>query len=407
MGADVESYVKSCDVCQKTKIKRHKPYGTMQALPSPDQPWKEIALDFMSGVPLSMRDGVAYDAILVVVDRYSKMALYFPVSKTITAVQTADILIDRVFSRFGFPSGIVSDRDPRFTSEFWSDLCYYAKITRRMSTAFHPQTDGQTERQNQTLQEYLRSFCTTCQMEWAKQLPIAEFAYNNAIRSDLGVSPFRVVLGYDPQMYFDTEDSVPEGRIPAAKERIKHLAELRKDLQKRLEDASKSQAKYYNRKHQPISFKKGDLVLVSTKNLRLRDASKKLSQRLMGPFRIDEPVGSQAYRVHLPTASRIHDVFHVSAMEPYHQRAGTQEILLPPDIIDDQEEYEVEEILDTTRKRGVAWYLVKWKGWPDEYNQWLTQEDMPNAAEAVQEFQDKKKQKRGAIKSKRGRKSRR
>jgi transposase InsO family protein len=369
MRSDVETYVRSCDICQKIKVKRHKPYGTMQALPSPDTPWREIALDFMSGLPISVRGGVAYDAILVVVDRFSKMALYFAVSKTITASETADLLIDTVFSRFGFPSGIVSDRDPRFTSEFWSELCYCAKITRRLSTAFHPQTDGQTERQNQTLQQYLRAFCTTCQTDWAKHLPIAEFAYNNAYRSDLKASPFRMVLGYDPQMRFNTEDSIIEGRIPAAKQRIQQIQDLRAELQSRLDEASKAQATYYNRKRQPLSFKKGDLVLVSTKHLRLRDASRKLSQRYMGPFRVDEPIGTQAYRLHLPTGARIHNVFHVSAMEPYQQRAGKQEKLPIPELIDDQEEYEVEEVTDATRKQGACWYLVKWKGWPTEYNQ--------------------------------------
>jgi hypothetical protein len=400
MGEDVAAYVKTCDVCQKTKVKRHRPYGEMQALPSPDGPWKEIALDFMSGVPLSMRGGVAYDAILVVVDRYSKMALYFPVSKTITAVETADLLIDNVFTRFGFPSGMVSDRDPRFTSQFWSDLCYYAKITKRMSTAFHPQTDGQTERQNQTLQEYLRSFCTTCQTKWAAKLPIAEFAYNNSVHSAHGHTPFRVVLGYDPQVYFDTEDSVTGGRVPAAEERIRQIANLRAELQQRLRDASVAQAKYYNMKHLPLTFKKGDLVLISTKNLRLKVPSTKMAQRRMGPYRIDEPVGSQAYRVHLPADSRIHNVFHVSALEPYQSREGEQEVLPPPELIDDEEEYEVEEVIGKRQRQGIAYYLVKWKGWPKEYNQWVPEQDISNAKALVQDFE---KQKRSGTKESRSR----
>ena len=394
MGDDVAAYVKSCDICQKVKVKRHKPYGKMQPLPKPTRPWEEIAIDFMSGVPLSMRGEVVYDAILVIVDRYSKMALYFPVTKTVKAADIADILIDSVFTRFGFPNGIVSDRDPRFTSDFWSELCYYAKVKRRLSTAFHPQTDGQTERQNQTLQEYLRAFCSLTQREWASRLPIAEFAFNNAFRTDLGATPFRVVLGYDPPSYFDAEDSVDKGRVPAAKERIQRIHELREDLQERLEHASEAQAKYYNQKHQPITFKKDQLVLISTKNLRLQGPSKKMAPRMMGPFRIHEPVGSQAYRVHLPTDSRIHNVFHVSAMEPYHSRNGEQEVLPIPELADDEEQYEVEEVLGSTRKRGEVWYMVKWKGWPEEYNQWVLKEDL-NADELVREWEAKKSRRRG------------
>ena len=392
MGDDVATYVKSCDICQKAKVKRHKPYGEMQPLPKPTRPWEEIAMDFMSGVPLSKRGEVVYDAILVIVDRYSKMALYFPVQKTIKAAEVADILIDSIFTRFGFPKGIVSDRDPRFTSEFWSELCYYAKVKRRLSTAFHPQTDGQTERQNQTLQEYLRAFCSLTQRDWAARLPIAEFAFNNAFRSDLDATPFRVVLGYDPPSYFDAGDSVEKGRVPAAKERIQRIHELRKDLQKRLERASESQAKYYNQKHQPMTFKKDQLVLISTKNLRLQGPSKKMAPRMMGPFRIHEPVGAQAYRVHLPTDSRIHNVFHVSAIEPYHARDGDQEVLPLPELLDDEEEYEVEEVLRKERRRGAMWYLVKWKGWPEEYNEWLPEDNMANAQGAVHDFEQQQAQ---------------
>jgi hypothetical protein len=393
MDSDVAEYVRSCDICQKTKVKRHIPYGKMEALPSPRAPWKEIALDFMSGVPPSMRGGVAYDAILVVVCRFSKMALYFPVKKTITAPQLIDLLIDCVFTRFGFPDGIVSDRDPRFTSEFWSEVCFYAKVKRRLSTAFHPQTDGQTERQNQTIQEYLRAFCSEHQSEWAKRLPVAEFAYNNSHRADLGISPFFAVLGYNPSMQFDAGDSTFEGEVPAAKERIQRIHELRKTLRKRLEDASKAQATYYNERHKPMKFSKNDLVLVSTKNLRLRSASRKMSQRMMGPFRIDEPVGSQAYRIHLPAKSKIHNVFHVSLLEPYHRREGAQESLPPPELIECEEEWEVEEILAKRMRQGSLWYKVRWKDWGAEYDQWIPEGDMTHAKELVDAFKNKAKSK--------------
>ena len=386
MDSAVAAYVKSCDVCQKIKVKRHQPYGEMVALPSPDRPWKEIALDFMSGVPPSLLRDCVYNAILVVVDRYSKMAVYLAVKKTITAEQTWSLLEDCVFSRFGWPEGIVSDRDTRFTSDFWSELCFYAKVKRRLSTAFHPQTDGQTERQNQTLQEYLRAFCSECQNEWAKRLPIAEFAYNNAYRSDLKCSPFFAVYGYDPSMRFDVEGAVSQGRVPAVAKRLETLQELRKSLQKRLEQASESQAKYYNQKHKPMQFKKNDLVLVSTKNLRLRGPSAKMSQRFMGPFRVDEPIGKQAYRLHLPTRMKIHNVFHVSALEPYQERAGAPPALPIPEL-EEQDDWEIEQILDRERVRGACWYLVKWKDWPEEYNQWLPSEGLAGASDMLKDFE--------------------
>lgn len=118
-------------------------------------------MDFITGLPLSKRDACVYDAILVVVDRYTKMARYIPTQKTATAAQLADLFIDQIVRFFGLPQGIVSDRGSVFTSQFWADLCFVAKVKRRLSTAFHPQTDGQTERQNQTLEQYLRLYVGT------------------------------------------------------------------------------------------------------------------------------------------------------------------------------------------------------------------------------------------------------
>lgn len=384
MERHVDEYVQSCEICQKTKVKRHAPYGQLNSLPYPESPWSEITMDFMSGIPPSMRRGRAYNAILVVIDRYTKMALYIPVTKDITAPELADLMIDEVFTRFGVPKGIVSDRDPKFTSQFWSACCYHAAIKRRLSTAFHPQTDGQTERQNQIVQEYLRAFCSEEQAAWARILPIAEFAYNNSKHSTTGLSPFFAMYGYNPQTVFDVEDNITKERVPAAKERIERLYKAREKLEERWQKAATSQAVQYNKKHQAMLFNKGDLVLISTKNLKLKTPSRKMSQRYMGPFRIAEPIGTQAYRIHLPSQLRIHNVFHVSLLEKYTERVepGEEPALLPlPEIVDGEEEWELEEILDKRKVKGNAWYLVKWVGYSDDYNQWLPAEDLNNAKE--------------------------
>jgi hypothetical protein len=395
MHQDVKDYVQSCDICQKTKVKRHAPYGQLQSLPRPQGPWQELTLDFMSGVPSSRRNGREYDALLVITDRYTKMALYIPVTKTLTAADLADILVDKVFSRFGVPKGIISDRDPRFTGTFWSELCYHARIKRRLSTAFHPQTDGQTERQNQTIQEYLRAFCSENQTQWAGLLPLAEFAYNNSKHSSIGISPFMAMYGYHPEIYFDSENTEQAGEVPAAGDRIRQLQDIRESLTKRWEKAVASQAKFYNKRHIPMIFNKDDLVLISTRNLKLTTESRKLNQRMMGPFRVLEPVGSLAYRVELPPNCKIHPVFSVSLLEKYHRRADDGEaieVLPPPEIIDGQEEWEVEEILDTRRKGKAKQYLVKWTGYSKEFNQWVPVRDLGNAAQLRSEFESRRKQ---------------
>ena len=189
-------------------------------------------MDFITGLPPSKRTDVVYDSICVVVDRFSKMLRYLPTIKTIDAPALADLFFYEVVCRYGMPKGIVSDRGSVFTSAFWSSLCYHAKVKRRLSTAFHPQTDGQTERQNQTLEHYLRVFADEQQSNWAKLLPLAEFAYMNSYHSTLGATPFMIGMGYNPEIHYEPGDGSLEGEVPSANERVQYLKDLREKMSK-------------------------------------------------------------------------------------------------------------------------------------------------------------------------------
>ena len=158
LTTEIRDYINTCDVCQRVKVYRHKPYGKMQLLPKPIRPWEEITVDFIIGFPPSKTYNNMFDTILVVVDRFTKIARYIPCRKNLIAKEFADIFIDEIISKYRTPEGIVSDRGSLFISLFWSDIYFLLKIKRRLSTAFHPQTDGQTERQNQTLKHYLRVY---------------------------------------------------------------------------------------------------------------------------------------------------------------------------------------------------------------------------------------------------------
>jgi hypothetical protein len=158
MHTDVVDFVRSCHVCQRQAVHRHKPYGKLESLPIPMKPWSEITMDFITGLPEIIYNGKFVNSILVIVDRYTKMCRFFPVSTTINAAELAELFHNDIELKYGPPDGIVSDRGPIFTSEFWSQLCYFCKTKLRLSTAFHAQTDGQTERMNQTLEHYLRKF---------------------------------------------------------------------------------------------------------------------------------------------------------------------------------------------------------------------------------------------------------
>ena len=368
---DIEQYVKNCPVCQRTKAPRQLPAGQLSSLPIPEDIWEEIALDFIVKLPPTKLKGVVYDSILVVVDRLSKMALYIPACESWKAPDFATAFFENVVAIWGLPKGIVSDRGAMFTSAFWTELCFQCQMKRRMSTAYHPQTDGQTERQNQTLEAYLRAFCDT-QEDWGSLLPYAQFAYNNTVHKSTGKTPSFVVTGKHPR-WNDMHEAVHhEGEAGAGVERLQALEAARSAAKDHLRRAQEYQQRSYDRKHTPREFKMGDLVLLNTKNLKLREPCRKLSALFIGPFRVEEPVGSQAYRLLLPPRYRIHNVFHVSLLRPYHHRPGEAiaNIAEPELAPDGSEVWEVEKILAERKHKGEKQYLLHWKGYDEDNATW-------------------------------------
>ncbi len=198
MKADIEEYVRTCPVCQGNAISNHKPYGELQSLPRPTRPWKDISVDWITGLPKSATKEGEKDAILVIVDRYSRMGLFVACNSTMDAAEFAETMYREVDMRFGPPTSIVSDRDSRITSAFWKEVCAQNRIKRRISTAYHPQTDGQTEALNRSLENYLRAYVNLETGSWANLLITASFAYNNSYNHSLKMTPFRCVYGWGP-----------------------------------------------------------------------------------------------------------------------------------------------------------------------------------------------------------------
>ncbi len=387
MATDVREYVLSCQTCQNIVIPRHKPYGKLEPLPVPEGPWKEVSLDFITQLPSSYIGTREYNAILVIVDRYTKIVKFIPTTTNISAPEFAALFHKNVELKFGSPRGIISDCDTRITSKFWAEICAYSLIKRYMSTAFHPQTDGQTEILNRILKNYLQAYTNLEQMNWAKLLPSAEFTYNNSRSSTTKITPFMALYGYNPELRFDIEDTATKGETPAARDRILRLKELRDRLKEELLKSQERQAKYYNQRHQPKLFKQGNLVKLSTRNLRLK--YKKLQPRWIGPFRILKRIGLQAYQLALPEKyAWLHDVFPIQAIEEFNPRDGQP--LMPLPYLEDNDEWEIEEVKDKAMIKGTIHYLVKWEGWPTEYNQWIPKEDMGNAQDAIQQYEKDK-----------------
>jgi hypothetical protein len=172
-----------------------KPPDLLEPLPIPDQAWDTVSLDFIEGLPPSDR----YNAILVIIDKFTKYAHFIPVHHPFTAFQIAKIFLDSVYKLHGLPKAIISDRDRVFTSTVWQELFKLTDTKLLMSSSYHPQTDGQTERLNQCLEEFMRCIVHSCPKQWSKWLPVAEFWYNTTHHTALGKSSFQVLYGYSPR----------------------------------------------------------------------------------------------------------------------------------------------------------------------------------------------------------------
>ena len=223
---DVKNYVKRCDVCLALKAVRQKPYGDLQSLSVLTHRWIDLSMDFVTSLPLSTDwKSNSYNSILVIVNRLTKMVHYEPVKVTIDALGLAKVIIDLVVQHHGLPDSIISGREAIFTSKFWSSLCYFLGIKRRLSTAFYPQTDGQTERQNCTMKAYLCAFVNWEQNNWARLLPMAEFAYNNSKNASTGHMPFELNYGYHHRMSYK-EELDPRFQSKSTDELSEELREL-------------------------------------------------------------------------------------------------------------------------------------------------------------------------------------
>ena len=192
MKREIAEYVAQCDVCQRVKAEHQRPAGLLQPLPIPEWKWEQIGMDFITGLP---RTRSGYDSIWVIVDRLTKVAHFIPVKTTYSSNKLAELYLARIVCLHGVPKSIVSDRGSQFTSRFWEGLHEALGTVLNFSTAYHPQTDGQTERVNQVLEDMLQACALDYGKGWDKNLPYAEFSYNNSYQASLQMSPFEALYG--------------------------------------------------------------------------------------------------------------------------------------------------------------------------------------------------------------------
>ena len=369
MGIDVKKFVKSCSICQRTKGAQQRS-GLLQSLPVPSSPWKDISMDFITGLP---KTKLGHDSIYVFVDRLTKGVHLVPTDVTIDAKGSADLYIQNVFRLHGLSSTIVSDRDPRFTATFFEEIFDQLGTKLCFSTANHPQTDGQTERVNRQIEDVLRAFVNHKQDNWDKLLPLCEFAINSSRNSSVGNSPFFLMYGQDPKS--------PPDIIARGGERSAAWLQEQQDAIKIARDsmvaAQARQAVYADRGRATSKLKVGDLVLVYRDFLvtpeARRQPSRKLQQKWFGPFPIVREIGPNALELELPPELKCHPVFNVTALKRFHVNdiPGRQQPPPPPlTDLDGHTRYMVEAVLDERRLNGRHQYLVHWQGYPADEATW-------------------------------------
>ena len=375
MKQDMTKYVKSCDTCQRTKSRTTLKEGELHSLPIPTRPGQHIAMDWMTMKVRSMDPitKTTYDSILVITDRLSRLSVLIPTTTTTTKEETAKHLIQRWFSRFGVPETIVSDRDPKLTTDYWNLVAKEIGFKATFSSAYHPQTDGSTERVNRSILQILRAqLDKKSASAWIQKLPETEFAYNSRLHSSIGMSPFQATYGYIP----DAGLIHPDQQVTPITDRIDKLVTGSKR-------AHETQARAYNKRHKPATqYKIDDLVLLDTEPYRQNDAQKnisaKLENRWQGPYSIRKVLPNDTYRLNLPPSSTLHNSFHVSRLKAYvltpRGEYPDRDItpIRPQPVNDDLDEYEVENITRHrfSSKNNRLSFFVLWKGYPASEGNW-------------------------------------
>jgi len=395
MRRAVEQYIRNCYSCQRSKAPRDKYNGQLVPVAIPTQRWTDISMDFITGLPESDQK----NAICTVIDKLTRERHYIACTATdegTSAEATADILLHGVFKYHGLPTSIISDRGPQFVAVVWKSFCRRLGITCKLSTAFHPETDGQTERANQDVERQLRTYCNYMQNDWSKWLPMAEFADNNATSSGTSMTPFFANKGFHPRMSFSPDDTAyttARGRIGAARAEditgtMQNILEVMKDNSKRAQEAMSRQA---NKRRKTVEYQVGDKVFLSSRNITTDRPTKKLEDKMLGPFPITKKIGT-SYKLEVPASMKVHDVFHPNLLRADPGDPLPDQIQEPsgPIITPEGEEYELDDILNSRWHYGRLQYRCKWTNEKQRDMEWYYADDdeFKGADEIVKDYHD-------------------
>jgi transposase InsO family protein len=382
----VDAYVRGCAACQRAKARHGRKKGELMPLPIPGTPWTDISLDFVGGLP----EVYGKNGILTIVDRRSKEVRAVPMRLTdgeSNAEAVVDALLEHVYQYTGPFFSIVSDRGTQFTSRLFRDITERLGVSLRMSTAYHPETDGQTERYNKVLAESLRATLNNGDYQWPDVLPFVVYGINSTVHQALGCSPFEASSGRPPLQWLDAIgrphalDDRDLGDDQATRDAVDRM------VQQALEEAQQKYKAAVDVKRRPAPvFKVGQRVMVRSAVLQSKSESelmghtRKLLSKYIGPLRVVERINASAYRIELPRASKAHDVINVQHLEHYQpsDTFGRKDAPPPVWVAEDGDYYEPDQVLKHRTWSGHGdktqrvEYLISWVGYGAEENSWLT-----------------------------------
>jgi hypothetical protein len=401
MNKDAETYASTCDVCQKIKVDHRAKMGALRPAHIPPRPFATVSMDMITGLPPSGEQ--EYTAILVIVDKLTKFAIIIPTHSTLTQEGFAKIFVEKVVNVYGLPEVIISDRDKRWATIFWKSVVSNYGSVMALSSAHHPQTDGQTEILNATIEQMLRAYVSSDKESWSSWLSVLAYSYNSSVHSSTKYSPNFLLMGYNPRT--SVSAIIPEidpalrPFLPSqsAEDFVEALETHRNSAKDAIALAQDRQAKAYDKKRRPVQeLEVGDYALVNPHTLELVDVAgtgKKLIQRMIGPFEVVERINPMVYRLRLPDTYSMHPVFnleHLRKYVPSPTKFGERTELPPTRELRASEEYEVEAILGHRltgkKKANRRMFLVRWKNYGPADDSWVTEYDLRNSAQLKRDY---------------------
>jgi hypothetical protein len=390
MAADVDSYVTTCSACQRNKHSKQLTPGLLMPLPLPEEPCMHWTTDAVTGLPKSRRGA---DAIQVYVDRLTKLKRFAVAYTSDGSVQLANTTLRTIVGPHGMPKSMVSDRDVRITAKFWRELSRLLGSEVSLSTAYHPQSDGQSEREIQTLTTALRSYVNAMGNDWDDYLPALELAFNSKVQASTGAAPFTLVYGTEARLPIDCAlDDARPAKLPAVEQRAERMKKALDFARSKAEQSQARQKAQADRHRRLMHVQVGDLVLLSTQGLQMRSGTHKLTARYIGPFRVVGKVNDNAVKLELPPLlGALHSTVNISRLKQYRdgrQRFPDrpQRLEQPPAVETDSNgapQYAVECVVAQRGASARKELLVRWKGYGPEDDQWLRRSELVRTAPDV------------------------